>query len=158
MHLQHFLPLLALTLSTAWAQASFSDGQKALARGEPEKALAIARALNKQLPDELDPWGLIVDAARALGKTDDAEKAAQWMINLRPEDPRGLWRVATLREDFGDLAGAEDVLNECYKRVPRTDVAWRVTLMKQMAGLYRKTGRADKAQRLMDEISKLEKK
>jgi len=158
MHLRSFLPLLALTLSTAWAQASFADGQKALARGDAEKALSIARALNKQMPDELDPWGLMVDAARALGKMDEAEKAAQWMINLRPEDPRGLWRVATLREDFGDLPGAEDVLNECYKRVPRTDVAWRVTLMKQMAGLYRKTGRDDKAQRLMEEVSKLEKK
>ncbi|MDZ4803118.1 MAG: hypothetical protein SGI92_33580 [Bryobacteraceae bacterium] len=155
MSLRSLLPLLALTLTTAWAQASFSDGQKALASGDAQKALTIARALNKQMPDELDPWGLIVDAARALGKTEEAEKAAQWMINLRPDDPRGLWRVASLREDAGDLSGAEEALVLCYNRVSRTDTAWRATLMKQMVRLYTKTGRTKEAERLTQEISKL---
>jgi tetratricopeptide (TPR) repeat protein len=148
--------MLALTLTTAWAQASFADGQKALERGDAGKALEIAKALNKSMPDELDPWGLIVDASRKLGKLDEAEKAAQWMINLRPEDPRGLWRVALLREDFGDLAGAEEVLAQCYQRVPRSDVKWRATLMRQMGRLYTKTGRSEKAKRLVEEAEKLE--
>lgn len=156
MQLLKALPLLALALTTAWAQASFADGQKALARGDAARALEIARALNRQTPDDLDPYGLIVDAARALGRTDEAEKAADWMIRLRPEDPRGLWRVASLREDFGDLEGAEQALLECYQRVPRTETAWRATLMRQMARLCSKTNREDKAKRLIAEAEKLE--
>ncbi|MBC7927128.1 MAG: hypothetical protein H7039_15880 [Bryobacteraceae bacterium] len=127
----------------------------ALAESRFADALKLAQAVNREVPDELDAYGLIVDAARGLGKTKEAEEAADWMIRLRPEDPRGLWRVALLRQDFKDYAGAEQVLNDSYARVPRTELTMRARMMTEMARIYGKTGRDAEAKRFLEQAVKL---
>ena len=192
--------LLALTLTTAWAQAPFPalvegaermlerfvstgdseylqraadmlasasevdrnsfsgrmlNGRILLASGKYEAALATGRTLTREMPDELDPLGLVVDSARLQGKAKEAEEAANWMLHLRPEDPRSLWRAATLREDFGDLIGAEEAVIDCYKRVPKTDLFQRATLLTQMARLQVKSGRVEDAPKYLEEAKRL---
>lgn len=131
------------------------NGRILLASGKYEAALAEGQKLTREMPDELDPLGLVVDAARLVGKAKEAENAADWMLHLRPEDPRSLWRAATLREDFGDLVGAEEALVDCYKRVPRTDLFLRATLLTQMARLRTKSGRPEDASKYVEEAKRL---
>ena len=50
-------------------------------------------------------YGFLVDAYAELGDYAEAEKAAQWMLDLRPGNVPGLTRAAYLRELFGDLDG-----------------------------------------------------
>ncbi len=47
-------------------------------------ALEQARALNQRMPDAVMIWGYIAEAEAALGDYEQAEEAAQWMMNLRP--------------------------------------------------------------------------
>ena len=42
------------------------------------------RALNKRVPDDVMVYGLLTDANVELGDYAEAEKACQWMLNLRP--------------------------------------------------------------------------
>jgi len=148
--------------SPAWAQAPFSfekkyaEARAELAERHFDKALKIGRELNARTPDELDYWAVIVDAARGLGKSDEAEKAAQWMLNLRPEDVRGLERAGLVREDLGDLTGAEDMIVEAYKRAPPTDTALRVRLLNQMAGVFEKQKNLPQAEKLRKEAKKVQ--
>ncbi|MBC8165810.1 MAG: hypothetical protein H7Y20_08055 [Bryobacteraceae bacterium] len=149
------------TLESAPAAAQKTNRLKYLrarlefARGNFEKSLSMAKALNRDVPDELDPYGLIVDSARALGKSGEAEKAAQWMLNLRPEDFRGLQKAAALREDLEDYQGAEEFLMDAYKRVPRSEPGQRASILAQLARVYIKNKRPADARRLIDESLKL---
>ena len=101
-----------------------------LARQQYLPALELARSLNQRMPDELAIYGFIVQAAMALGKYDEAEKAAQWILDLRPNSPEGLLRAASLREVFGDYEGALQFLRQVYKNTPAEeteDRAWIAT-------------------------------
>ena len=72
--------------------------------GNHEFAAAVekATALNKRAPDDVMVWGFLTDANVELGNYADAEKAAQWMLNLRPRNLPAMTRAAYLRELFGD--------------------------------------------------------
>ena len=131
------------------------NGRIQLASGKYDEALQTGRKLTREMPDELDPLGLLVDSARLLGKAKEAEDAADWMLHLRPEDPRSLWRAATLREDLGDLIGAEAALVDCYKRVLKTDLFMRATLLTQMARVRAKFGRVEDAPKYLGEAKRL---
>ena len=57
------------------------------------EALRHAKELNKKVPDDISVWGYMVDANMALGEYDEAEKDAQWILDLR----RGLGRAGRRR-------------------------------------------------------------
>ena len=82
-------------------------------------AYALARDLNKQAPDDVMVYGLLTDASVELGRYDEAEKSAQWMLDMRPGNVPGLTRAAYLRELFGDLEGARELM----QMAPRADAA-----------------------------------
>src|SRR4029077_8009337 len=81
-----------------------------LGRHEFPAALEAAKILNKKVPDDILVYGFLVDANAELGNYDAAESAAQWMLNLRPGNLPGMTRAAYLRELFGDVDGAYQLM------------------------------------------------
>lgn len=77
-----------------------------LGRHEFAEALALARTLSEQVPDDLLVYGFLTDAHAELGQYKEAEEACQWMLDLRPGNIPALTRAAYLRELFGDIEGA----------------------------------------------------
>src|SRR5712692_966244 len=75
------------------------DGERTsvwLLLGKHEFAAALEKAkdLNKKMPDDVMVYGFLTDANVELGNYDDAERAAQWMLDLRPANLPGLTRAA----------------------------------------------------------------
>ena len=58
------------------------------------EALALATALNREVPDDLMVYGILTDAHIELGHYDEAERSAQWMLDLRPGNIPALTRAA----------------------------------------------------------------
>lgn len=104
-----------------------------LGQHEFAKAQVLARKLNKQVPDDVMTYGLLTDACVELGDYAEAEKAAQWMLDLRPGNVPGLTRGAYLRELFGDLDGAVDFLSMAFQRTPQTEIEDRAWILVQIA-------------------------
>ena len=120
-----------------------------LGRKEFTSALEQATALNKKTPDDVLVYGLVADADIELGNYKQAERAAQWMLDMRPGNVPGLLRGARLRRLFGDAEGAMDFYNQAYQQTPPTqteDLAWILT---QMADLQDSIGNVDGAERLL---------
>jgi tetratricopeptide (TPR) repeat protein len=70
------------------------DGEKILVwlllgRHEFAAALDAAKTLNKRVPDDVLIYGFLTDAKAELGNYQEAERAAQWMLDLRPGDTPG---------------------------------------------------------------------
>lgn len=105
--------------------------------GKHEFAAAFEKVgeLNRLAPDDLMVYGLLADAAIELGRYGEAEKAAQWMLDLRPGNVPGLTRGAYLRELFGDLDGAIDFMSQAYNRIPPAEIEDRAWTLTQIAHL-----------------------
>jgi tetratricopeptide (TPR) repeat protein len=143
---------VALQKSFAIAPDNF-DGQRIrvwllLGRHEFAAALETAKELNRKLPDDVMLYGFLTDANVELGNYREAETAAQWMLDLKPGNMPGLTRAAYLRELFGDVDGAMDLMNMAYQSTPPSEVedaAWIVT---QMAHLDLSVGKISEAEKL----------
>src|SRR5450755_1809589 len=142
----------ALQKSFAIAPENF-DGARThvwllLGKHEFAAALEEAKMLNKKMPDDVMVYGFLTDANVELGNYKEAETAAQWMLDLRPGNLPGLTRAAYLRELFGDIEGALDLMNMALQSTPPSEVedaAWIVT---QMAHLDLSIGKVDEAEKL----------
>jgi tetratricopeptide (TPR) repeat protein len=98
---------------------------------QAEAALQKSLQIN-QTPDDVLVYGLIADADLALGNYQEAEEAAQWMLDIRAGNVPGLLRGARLRQLFGDAEGAMDFYSQAYQQTPPTqteDLAWILTRM-----------------------------
>jgi tetratricopeptide (TPR) repeat protein len=115
------------------------------------EALERARTLNHGTPDDVEAWGLVSDAALGLGDYAEAERTAQWMLNLRSTNVGGLERGARLRELFGDTDGAREFW-EASMRLTLSDDEERAWIATQMAALGRRTGRIDQAEKLINQV------
>ncbi len=112
------------------------------------EALALATALNTRVPDDLMVYGMLTDANIELGKYDDAEKAAQWMLDLRPGNIPALTRTAYLRELFGDIDGAIELMRAAIGRLPyqeTEDRAWVLTQIGHLELIGQRPGEAERA-------------
>jgi tetratricopeptide (TPR) repeat protein len=69
-----------------------------------------ARVLNRRAPDDLGNYAAIVEAGIALKRLDEAEEAAQWMLDLRPDDLTCAEHAALVRAAEGDPEGALELL------------------------------------------------
>jgi tetratricopeptide (TPR) repeat protein len=126
----------ALQKSFAISAENF-DGQRIqvwllLGKHEFAAALAEAQKLNKKMPDDIMIYGFLTDANVELGNYKDAESAAQWMLDLRPGNLPGLTRAAYLRELFGDVEGALDLMKmalDSTSPAELEDAAWIQTQM-----------------------------
>jgi tetratricopeptide (TPR) repeat protein len=132
------------------------DGQRThvwllLGRHEFAAALDEARKLNQKMPDDVMLYGFLTDANVELGNYADAEKAAQWMLDSKPGNLPGLTRAAYLRELFGDIDGAYELMNMAWQSTPPSeleDAAWITT---QMAQLKLATGEVRAAEELLQQ-------
>lgn len=122
-----------------------------LGRHEFAAAREEAKILNQKMPDDVMIYGFLTDANVELGDYPAAEKAAQWMLDLRPANLPGLTRAAYLRELYGDIDGAIELMTMAYESTPpseREDAAWILT---QIAHLKLATGQTNEAERLLQQ-------
>lgn len=114
-------------------------------------ALALARTLNARMPDDVLVYGLLTDAYVELGQYEEAEAACQWMLDLRPGNVPAFTRAAHLREVFGDIEGAAELMGAAYTRLSPTEVEDRSWVLTHLAHLARLAGKPDDAERLLQE-------
>ena len=117
-----------------------------LGRHEFAAARAEALKLNKRMPDDVMVYGFLTDANVELGNYDEAEKSAQLMLDLRPGNSPGVTRAAYLRELFGDVDGALELMNMALQSTSpgeAEDAAW---ILSQVAHLDLSVGRITDAE------------
>lgn len=122
-----------------------------LGRHEFPAALEAAKALNKRTPDDVLVYGFLTDANAELGNYGDAEAAAQWMLNLRPGNLPGTTRSAYLRELFGDVDGAYELMDMAFQATPPTETEDRAWILSQMGHLRFICGRTEDAENLLNQ-------
>ena len=110
------------------------------------QALERARALNKKVPDDVLVYGYIVDAAAETGLYAEAERAVQWMLDLRSGNIAGLTRAASLRELFGDIDGATEMMQAVLQRLPPHETEERAWAMNRIAHLRLAAGKPAEAE------------
>jgi tetratricopeptide (TPR) repeat protein len=118
-----------------------------LGRHEFVAAREAALKLSKRMPDDVMIHGFLADANAELGNYDEAEKAAQLMLDLRPGNLPGITRAAYLREIFGDVDGALELMNMALQSTAPSeleDAAWILTQMAHLQLSVGKTGDAEK--------------
>jgi tetratricopeptide (TPR) repeat protein len=84
-----------------------------------------------------------------LGNYQDAETAAQWMLDLRPGNLAGLTRAAYLRELFGDVEGALELMSMALESTPPAEVEDAAWIMTQMAHLELAVGKTPEAEKYL---------
>jgi tetratricopeptide (TPR) repeat protein len=118
-----------------------------LGKHEFAAAREEARKLSTKVPDDVMVHGFLVDANAELGNYGEAEKAGQLMLDLRPGNLPGVTRAAYLREIFGDLDGALELMNMALQSTAPSEVedaAWIVT---QIAHLQLAEGKSAEAEK-----------
>ncbi len=101
-----------------------------LGKQQLANALTVAKDLNHKVPDDLAGWGLLVDVNVALGNYAEAERDAQWILDLRAGNSLGFAKAAILRHLFGDPEGAFEFFEESRRRTSpgdRDELAWLLT-------------------------------
>ncbi len=123
---------------------------------EFQHAYDAAKKLNRRVPDDVMTYGLLAEAEAALGKYADAEHAVQLMLDLRPDEPDALLHAAMLREMFGDLDGARDMLQSAYRRISQPDKEHVALVLARIAHLNVLLGQVSTAEvvctRALDEL------
>ena len=118
------------------------------------EALETTRRAQIVRTDDHDVWGQITDALVELGDYAGAVKAAQTMVDLRP-DSSSYARVSYLRSLHGDTQGAIQAMTASLKAANPNDpegVAWcRVQLGNELMN----AGRLDAAEREFDEALRI---
>jgi len=114
-------------------------------------ALTLATRLNKQAPDDVLVYGFLTDANAELGNYAEAEKACQWMLDIRPGNLPALTRAAYLRELFGDVTGALMLMNDALGQVAPSESEDRAWILTQIGHLHTQEGRYDEAERFLQQ-------
>ena len=122
-----------------------------LGKHEFGAALDEATKLNKKTPDDVMIYGFLTDANVELGKYPDAEKSAQWMLNLRGANVPSLTRVAYLRELFGDKEGALELMEMALRSVSPAETEDRAWITTQIAHLKLASGKYQQAEELLQQ-------
>jgi tetratricopeptide (TPR) repeat protein len=125
-----------------------------LGRHQFAKALDAAKNLNRTTPDDLAVWALLVDANIALGEYPEAERDAQWVLDLRRGNTVGFIKAAQLREWFGDPEGAGEFYYEALRRTSMNDLDERAWLYTQNARMQISLGNFKNAAGLIEEARK----
>lgn len=121
-----------------------------LGRHEFQDAYKAALKLNLRAKDDVLTYGLIVDAAMEIGRYEEAENAAQWMLNLRPGTPIAMTRVSYLREQFGDLPGAIEAMRAAFHSTRPSDAEDAAWILTHLAHLELERGDTEKAKNYAD--------
>ena len=116
-----------------------------LGKHEFRAALESATELNRAAPDDLMVYAILVDANVELGRYEEAEVAAQWMLDMRPGHVPGLTRAAYLRELFGDADGALQLFESALSILSSRETEDRAWILTQVGRLHRIAGRFERA-------------
>ncbi len=127
----------------------------ALGKHEFSSALELARALSKSRPDDVLAYALLTDACVETGNYEEAEKAAQWALDMRPGEISGLTRAAYLRELFGDIQGSVDLMQSAYNKTAPSEVEDRAWILTQFAHLQLLSGKPQVAELALADALKL---
>lgn len=122
-----------------------------LGRNEFEQARDFAKELNQRMPDDVSVYGLLADVYLKLGDYPAAEKACNWMLRLRPGNTPALTRAGQLREVFGDLEGAIDLLGRAFESTPVAETEERVWLLTRIGLLTLQKGDLGSAEKILRE-------
>lgn len=122
-----------------------------LGKHEFQQARDQARLLNKQMPDDLQVYGFLTDANAELGNYKEAEEACQWMLDLRPGNIPAFTRAAYLRELFGDIEGAIELMSKAYERTPVVEIEDRAWTLTQLGHLELMAGRTGNAEQILQQ-------
>ncbi|MBI3281748.1 MAG: tetratricopeptide repeat protein [Acidobacteria bacterium] len=119
------------------------------------RALEVAKAVNRRVPDDVLTYGLLTDAYVELGRYREAEQAAQWMLDLRPGNIPGVTRGAYLRELFGDLEGAIEFLRIALQRTRPEETEDRAWMLTHIGHLHLLRGDLDRAEHALGQALQL---
>src|SRR5579863_423563 len=122
-----------------------------LGKHEFAAAREAAQKLNQRMPDDVMVYGFLTDANAELGNYGEAEKAAQLMLNLRPGNLPGITRAAYLRELFGDVEGAYQLMDMAYQSTVPTETEDRAWILSQMGHLRFIAGKTDEAENILQQ-------
>jgi tetratricopeptide (TPR) repeat protein len=125
-----------------------------LAEHRYRPALKAARTLNHRMPDAVLVWGYMAQAEAALGNYQEAEEAAQWMMNLRPGNLPAYLCGAALRQDWGDIDGAEEFLSKALQQTSPFESEETAWILTRMARLLRQSGHPAEAEALLQKALK----
>ena len=117
-----------------------------LAEQKYTQAEEQALELNKQTPDDVAVYGYLAQAAFGLGDYDQAEKSAQWMLNMLPNNVPGLLIGANLRDVYGDPDGALEFLEQALAETPPTETEELAQIENKIAAIDIKTGKKSAAE------------
>jgi tetratricopeptide (TPR) repeat protein len=126
-----------------------------LARHQYSQAKQRAAALNQHTPDDVLTYGYLAEAEIALGQYPEAERNAQWMLNMRPNNIPGLLIGATLRTLYGDTQGAVEYLKLAYSETSPTETEELAWIANRIAQVYLESGHNDAANKILAEADRL---
>jgi tetratricopeptide (TPR) repeat protein len=126
-----------------------------LGKHEFADALKLAMELRKRTGDDEMVYALLADANAELGNYKEAEDAAQWMLNVGRSSIPGLMRAAYLREVFGDIEGALELMYQAFNRLIPSETEERSWTLTQIAHLLMLTGKIDNAGTVLEQALQL---
>lgn len=125
--------------------------------GQHEFALALvhARELNRLVPDDAGMYGFMADALVELGELEEAEEAVNWMLKLKPGNVPGMTRAAYLRELFGDVQGAVELMMSAFHSIDPSESEDRAWVLTHAAHLELSRNGLENAEFLLTEANRL---
>ena len=126
-----------------------------LATAHVTEAREQAAALNRQTPDDVMLYGYLAEAGIALGDYAEAERATQWMLNMRPNNVPGLLLGATLRQLYGDTEGAVDLLNLAFSETPPAEIEELAFIANRIASVLLDSGKTTGAIGILDRAAQI---
>ena len=141
----------SFSLSPANLEAQRIKASLLLGEHRYQESLEQATTVNKLWPDDLLAYGYIADAQIALGNYTAAEEATQWMLNLRPGNIPAMQRTAELREIFGDLDGAAEMLASELVQTAPNETADRASVLTRLGHLALAAGHLAEAERFLQQ-------
>jgi tetratricopeptide (TPR) repeat protein len=113
------------------------------------EALEVSGQAQAQRQDDHDVYGAITDANVELGNYGEAVKAAQTMVDLRP-DTAAYSRIAYLRSLHGDAKGAVQAMMVSVKAASPSDPEALAWCHVQLGNELMNVGKADEAEKEYD--------
>lgn len=120
-----------------------------------DAALSLATKLNQRVPDDIGIRAILSEIYVARGDYDDAERAAQWVLDLRRNSALGFSTAARLREVWGDYEGALEFYSEALRRTSPSDQEECSWLLVQSARMLLQMKNVAGAASTIDQAAKL---
>lgn len=126
-----------------------------LSRQDYQGALKEAAIANTERPDDIAGYQLVAAAQMGLGNYDEAEKALQWMLDLRigKTDPEGWLLLSRFREAIGDLEGALDAVNSGFGRLTHGQLEESRIFLISASRLLRLSGKLTLAEQVLRQLN-----